>query len=76
MDKNRVRQLLALWAVVLAGMAAFAAVVLLHLQNTVYAMKNNIENGIYIPDDTRRLFTPTIVYTKNLIIWQRFTKKE
>lgn len=39
-------------------------------------MKNNIENGIYIPDDTRRLFTPTIVYTKNLIIWQRFTKKE
>ena len=26
-------------------------------------MKNNIENGIYIPDDTRRLFTPTIVYT-------------
>ena len=43
---------------------------------TVYAMKNNIENGIYIPDDTRRLFTPTIVYTKNLIIWQRFTKKE
>lgn len=25
MDKNRVRQLLALWAVVLAGMAAFAA---------------------------------------------------
>lgn len=33
MDKNRVRQLLALWAVVLAGMAAFAAVVLLHLQN-------------------------------------------
>jgi hypothetical protein len=39
-------------------------------------MKNNIENGIYIPDDTRRLFAPTIVYTKNLIIWQRFTKKE
>lgn len=40
-------------------------------------MKNNIENGIYIPDDTRRLFPPpTIVYTKNLIIWQRFTKKE
>lgn len=33
MDKNRVRQLLALWAVVLAGMAAFAAVVLLHLRN-------------------------------------------
>lgn len=37
MDKNRVRQLLALWAVVLAGMAAFAAVVLLHLQNNTKA---------------------------------------
>lgn len=36
MDKNRVRQLLALWAVVLAGMAAFAAVVLLHLQNNAF----------------------------------------
>lgn len=23
-------------------------------------MKNNIENGIYIPDDTRRLFTDEI----------------
>lgn len=34
MDKNRVRQLLALWAAVLAGMAAFAAVVLLHLRTT------------------------------------------
>ena len=36
MDKNRVRQLLALWAVVLAGMAAFAAVVLLHLRNNAF----------------------------------------
>ena len=36
MDKDRVRQLLALWAVVLAGMAAFAAVVLLHLQNNAF----------------------------------------
>ena len=35
MDKNRVRQLLALWAVVLAGMAAFA-VALLHLQNNAF----------------------------------------
>lgn len=33
MAKDRVKQLLALWAVVLAGMAAFAAVVLLHLRN-------------------------------------------
>lgn len=36
MDKNRVRQLLALWAAVLAVMAAFAAVVLLHLQNNAF----------------------------------------
>lgn len=36
MDKDRVRQLLALWAVVLARMAAFAAVVLLHLRNNAF----------------------------------------
>lgn len=36
MDKDRARQLLALWAVVLAGMAAFAAVVLLHLRNNAF----------------------------------------
>lgn len=36
MDKNRGRQLLALWAVVLAGMAAFAAVILLYLQNNAF----------------------------------------
>lgn len=36
MDKDRVRQLFALWAVVLAGMAAFAAVVLLHLRNNAF----------------------------------------
>lgn len=36
MDKDRVGQLLALWAVVLAGMAAFAAVVLLHLQDNAF----------------------------------------
>lgn len=36
MDKNRVKAAIALWAVVLAGMAAFAAVVLLHLQNNAF----------------------------------------
>lgn len=36
MAKDRVKQLLALWAVVLAGMAAFAAVVLLHLRNNAF----------------------------------------
>ena len=81
MDKNRVRQLLALWAAVLAGMAAFAAVVLLHLQNNAFLThsirheKQHRKRDLYSRRHTQA-FHPDNIYTKNLIIWQRFTKKE
>lgn len=36
-------------------------------------MKNNIENGIYIPDDTRRLFTPP---PEDLERWREYNRIE